>query len=316
MPLATWLQDGVVRAGAFGIGRMSPAFRERVAQQLARQWLGADARFSSLVLGNLRRALPALPAGEIEQLALANAQRTARAQLDHFWSWHARRELLLEAVQFDGLAQLDGAAPTVIAGSHRLGFEVALMRLSIDVSGALIVDPGATPLPRAARRAWSRFRPQRVIEARGAARPALAAVREGRPLLVLVEEPSSAAAAGVDESPHAPVLALQMRFTPLVALLVRLAHARVLWLDVRTLGGGRYAAALSEPLPAGAMADAWQSAQALAARLDRSLRADPAGYWWARCAFAAAAPRPPSAAQEQIGAKVQSSAERHAWRAG
>ena len=299
--MLAWMQSAVVSIGARGIAAMRPAFRERVAQQMADNWIRNDERFTRIVDSNLRRVWPAMASNQRRALMQANALCTARGQLDHFWAWHARPKALRDAVRVQGLEQLRAGQPMVIAGAHRLGFEVALMRISMEISGALVYDPGATPLPRAAQRAWSRFHPQQVIAARGAARPALRAVREGRPLLVLAEEP-----ADNDGDLHAAVLGSSMRFTPLVAWLVRAAGAKVLWLDIEQHGSGNYSVALSGDQPQHEMADGPRSARCMAALLERALRADPAGYWWSRCAITGLQLNTP----RQSAAKPQDSGDR------
>jgi lauroyl/myristoyl acyltransferase len=303
--LSIWAENVVVGLGARGIAAMSPAFRERVAHQMADNWLRQDEAFVSTAEHNLRLLWPAMAASQRRGLLHANATRTARGQLDHFWAWHARAAALRDAVRVQGLEQIEPGRPCVIAGAHRLGFEIALMRISMELSGALIFDPGATPLPRAAQRAWSRFRPQRVIAAQGGARPALRAVREGLPLLVLAEEPADA-----DGAPTAALLGGAMRFTPLVAWLVRATGAQVVWLDVEQQDGGRYAVQLSPLQPQREMSDAAGSARRMAAMLESALRGDPAGYWWARCRIAALQVRPPrqSAAKAESSGNTESSA--------
>jgi Kdo2-lipid IVA lauroyltransferase/acyltransferase len=298
MSLTAWMQNTVVGLGARGIALMRPAFRERVAQQMADNWVRQDEAFVRTVDGNLRLMWPAMASVQRQALLRANAVRTARGQLDHFWAWHARAARLRDAVALAGLEQIVPGRPTVIAGAHRLGFEVALMRLSMEVSGALIFDPGATPLPRAAQRAWSRFKPQQVIAAHGGARPSLRAVRAGLPLLVLAEEP-----ADPEGAIAAPVFGGAMRFTPLVAWLVRATGAQVLWLDVDQQDGGRYAVVLSPLHPQREMADDASSARRMAAQLERALRGDPAGYWWARCRIAPLQVQTP----RQSAAKAESS---------
>jgi Kdo2-lipid IVA lauroyltransferase/acyltransferase len=298
MSLTGWMQNAIVGVGARGIAMMRPAFRERVAQQMADNWVRQDETFVRTVDTNLRRMWPAMAAAQRQALLRANALRTARGQLDHFWAWHARPARLRDTVRLQGLEQIVPGRPVVIAGAHRLGFEVALMRLSMEVSGALIFDPGATPLPRAAQRAWSRFRPQQVIAAHGGARPALRAVRAGLPLLVLAEEP-----ADPDGAIAAPVLGGAMRFTPLVAWLARATGAQVLWLDVEQQDGGHHAVGLSPIHPQREMADGPASARRMAALVERALRSDPAGYWWARAALPALQPPTP----RQSAAKAESS---------
>ena len=294
MGVLSALQDAVVSLGARGIGRMSSDFRDRVARQMATHWLSGDARYARTLHGNLRLAFPERNEQALRDLAELNARRTARAQIDHFWAWHASPEALRETVSLQGHAQLKDGMPTVLAGAHQLGFEVALIRMSMEVSGALVFDPGATPLPRAAQRAWSRFQPQQVIAAEGALRPARAAVRSGKPLLLLADEPAEGQHAEV-----APLLGTTMRFTPLVSFLARACAARVVWLDVRQSDSGNYRATLSEPFAANEMAEPAASAQAMAARLERALRVDPAGYWWGRKTVGGVRP----VRAEQIGTK-------------
>lgn len=275
--MLAWLQNAVVALGARGIAAMRPPFRERVAQQMADNWIRHDTRFVQVVDANLREFWPALSAARRATLLQANALRTARAQLDHFWAWHARPQALREAVNVQGLELLAAGEPAVIAGAHQLGFEVALMRLSMETAGALIYDPGTMPLPRAAQRAWGRFKPQQVIAARGAARPALRALRNGLPLLVLVEQPADPGGALT-----AALLGGAMRFTPLVAWLARAQPTRVVWLDVEQHAAGQYSARLVETAAAD-MASGPGSARCMAGLLENALRADPAGYWWGRC---------------------------------
>ena len=309
MRLKSWMQEAVVALGARGIAALRPAFRERVALQMAGNWTRSDEQFNQVVDANLHHVWPAWTASQRHALMHVNAVRTARAQLDHFWAWHAHGDALREAVTVQGLEQLTApaSAPTVIAGTHRLGFEVALMRLSMDVAGALIYDPGSMPLPAAARRAWSRFHPQQVIQAHGAARPALRALREHQPLLVLVEEPHQH-----EGELRAPLLGASMAFTPLVAWLVRSARAQVVWLDVQQHDEGRYSLQLSPPLPLHDMADGTRSAIAMASRLERALRNDPTGYWWSRTQLSGLHLRP----TRQSAAKRQDSGGRESSRVG
>jgi lauroyl/myristoyl acyltransferase len=310
MGITSLLQDGFVSLGARGIGRMTPEFRSRVAQQMALHWLSVDQRFSNAVALNLASVFPEHTVEERKALASASAHRTARAQLDHFWAWHARRDHIVEAVELEGFERLIDATPgdpVVVAGAHRIGFELVLIRLSIELEGAVIYDAGATPLPRAARRAWSRFKPQQVIAARGALQPALHAVRQGVPLLVLADEPANDLPADT-----ARVLASRMRFSPIVSFLARRCGARVLWVDFLQLGPGRYRAVLGEPLSAAQANDRAACAAAMAARLEKSLRTDPSGYWWGRKSIAGVRPQ----RREQIAAKARAIAPGQSGRVG
>lgn len=298
-----WLQDRVVALGARTLASLSPAWRLRLAEQMAAHWLRPDAVFAHVVHGNLRLALPQWEPAARQTVAARNAWLTALAQIDHFRAWYGSVDRLRTQVQLDGEALLHKQPPAVVLATHQLGFEVAALRMAQELEGAVVVDPGAWPLPPAARAAWSRSRPQLLLDVQGGPQPMRQALRQGRSLLLLCDEPPAMA-----RPCSARVLGFAQRFSPLGAVLARAEHARLIGVDVRIQNEHGYRVQLQElPAPRGAADTRWL--QSLANTLNGALHEEPAGYWWGRQPIVpAASPSTRMRNAQQISAKVEETA--------
>ncbi|MFK7963880.1 MAG: hypothetical protein AB8C46_07925 [Burkholderiaceae bacterium] len=279
--------DLVAGAVTRGIGFMDDATRHKIADKMSARQAASDHEFAETVVHNLTTVFPAMSKANIQNLALLNCKRMARARLDHLWSWHASARELAALASLSGAKELPGNSACIIVGCHQLGMEVAAMRLSVEVEGAIVVDPGSETLLGAAKRAWSRFRPQTIIEAEGAFRPALRVLKAGKPLLLFPDEPEIA---GHHRVP-AQVIGAMVQYSPIVSILAKAAAAPVFWLQVDQQADGHYRVSLEQLAAATEAVDMHKTIQMQAKKLEEFLRTDPSAYWWSRRRLAAARSR-------------------------
>ena len=280
--------DLVAGAVTRGIGFMDNATRHKIADRMSARQAASDHEFAETVVHNLKTAFPAMSKANIQNLALLNCKRMARARLDHLWSWHASAQELSALASLSGAQDLPANSACIIVGCHQLGMEVAAMRLSIEVEGAIVVDPGSETLLTAAKRAWSRFRPQTIIEADGAFRPALRVLKAGKPLLLFPDEPEIA---GHHRVP-AQVIGAMIQYSPIVSILAKATGAPVFWLQVDQQADGHYSVSIERLIEASEAGDVQKAIRTQANKLEGLLRTDPSAYWWSRRRLAIACRSP------------------------
>lgn len=259
---------------------MLPAtMRNGLARRMANQQATYDKEFSSLVIGNLARAFPTAGRQRILELGMQNAERTSRAHLDFLWGWRASARQMRRRVHLDGTDLLVANSPLIIVGTHQLGFELAALRIAMELNGAIVIDPGARKLPDSAYKAWTRFNRQEIILPDGALRGCRAVLARHEAVLLLVDEPPSVG----PEVPSAQVAGVNLRISPLVPMLRTRNQCPVVWFDVSTQEStNTYRMSISEMLADGedCGVDKWLGL--VSDRIEDQWKADPTGYWWAR----------------------------------
>jgi lauroyl/myristoyl acyltransferase len=172
--------------------------------------------------------------------AYINLRDVYLSKFDHFRMWRMSDEQIRHSADFSGAEHLRAAygKKLVILSAHYVGFEVALIRLSLEVSGAVVVEltPNAAFNAHVTER-WKRDRAQKIIDSRSGLRNILREVKACTPTALLVEHMGM----------HPRYLtapwqgSMAIRITPALELLLADADTSVLWMSVKKTARDHYA---------------------------------------------------------------------------
>jgi lauroyl/myristoyl acyltransferase len=228
LALSRWLPRDLVSGVALGTAALSLAVNRSLRQNLFRV-----ARASTNVTGRLATL----------RCVLQNMRDKRVSTVDHLRLWRAAPEQTRSMVSFSGETYLkaEHGQKVLILSAHYIGFELALMRLSHEVSGAVVVElTKNSAFNTEVVRFWQRDRPQKVIDSRGGLREIVRTLRSGTPTAVLVEHMGSHPnylTASWKES-------MVVRMTPALKLLVADPQTRILWMSIKRDSSGQYACKL------------------------------------------------------------------------
>jgi lauroyl/myristoyl acyltransferase len=161
------------------------------------------------------------------------------ATVDHFRLWRMKSEQMRRIISFSGATHLQAkdGQKVLILSAHYLGFEIALMRLAQEVTGAVVVELTKNEAFNAELvKFWQRDRSQVVIDAHGGLRQIARVLRSGVPTALLVEHmgphPNYISAPWIDS--------MAIRMTPSLKLLLSKPETKVLWLSTKRTSAGHY----------------------------------------------------------------------------
>lgn len=258
--------------------RLPFSARRRAARLFALWRIAADAERSDTVRANLAVAFSRFSEKQLARLESDFNQATAEVWFDSFIAFAGGPSVVRTLVRLEGAHLLrTGAKPCIVTGAHFVDSYLALLRVAMEVEGAMIYRRPTNPSQEARLlRQVARFSDVRMIASTACIRPALAALRAGMPLAIMADQPDDLRSAVAT-----PFLCGGIAWSPAVAFLAQRTGARVLWLDVERQDDGRYLAVLSPLTPVACEAEREVFA-GLATRLQASALARPAFFRWDR----------------------------------
>ena len=214
---------GLVKRSA----RWSAAARARLGALIgALLWL-AVARRRHIAEANLRACFPELAPAARRALGRALFGRMARGVLDYGVLWEASREQLHEFVRVEGGEHLErwGGGPLILLAPHFVGLDAGGLRLSADRRMVTIYARQSNEVwDRQLQQGRARFNESVLIARRGAdLRPALRAMRDGRPFYYLPDMDN-----GAQNSIFVPFFGEPAATLTMVSRLARSLDARVM----------------------------------------------------------------------------------------
>ena len=234
----------------------------------------------SVIRENLARSFPELGPGALRRLRRDFLRRQSELAAEVLLASRLDAAELRERVRLANPEQLAAAAaprPLILAGSHQGNFEWAQLRVSLELGDRLLALYKPMRNGRAERwfhRVRSRFG-ARLVPAKS--------------VLAQLAQFRTATAIGIiaDQVPRSSpdrhwtgFLNQQTAFYMGPEILGRALKSRVVFVDLRRVARGRYVlelVPLSQPderLPTGAVTERY------ARELERTINADPPGWWW------------------------------------
>lgn len=243
-----------------------------------------------IALTNLALCFPQMPAAEREALARRHFVVFVQAWLDRAWLWHGRPERVRARLRMTGaLAELDGAAPTLLFAPHFVGLDAGATALSQQVARQF-----ATIYTRQSNRvvdAWvaegrQRFGNAKLYNRDDGIKPIVAALRAGEPVYLLPDMDF-----GPRDSVFVPFFGVPAATVPSLARFARLGRARVVPVVSRLTATGYDVEVLPgwDGFPG---ADATADTALMNQRLEGYIATMPEQYFWVHKRFKT---RPPGA---------------------
>lgn len=186
---------------------------------------------------NLEKCFPQMPRAERERLARAHFRVFGRSFLEYGLWWWAPRERIERLVKVEGLEHYRACAgrPVIVLTPHFVGLDAAATRLSAEADSAGIYSRQKNRRFAALlARGRGRFGNQMQISRQQGMRPALRALRSGRPLYYLPDQDF-----GPRNSIFVPFFGVPAATVPALGRIAQSTGALVLPCIVRMLPGGR-----------------------------------------------------------------------------
>ena len=217
--------------------------------------------------------------------------RVAQAWLDRSWLWHGAPAQVASRLQVSGaVAQLGGAAPTVIFAPHFVGMDAGWTALTQQVPRqftTIYTDQANKVVDAWILRSRQRFGSARLFGRADGVKSIVAALREGAPLYLLPDMNF-----GPEESIFVPFFGVPAATVPSLSRFARLGRARVVPVVTRMTDTGYEV----EVLPAWddyPTADTVADTALMNARLAGYIDAMPDQYYWVHKRFKSRPPGQP-----------------------
>ena len=186
---------------------------------------------------NLAHCMPELAPGEREALARRHFKAFARTFLERAILWWGSPERIRQLVRVEGLEHLEAlrGAPVILLAPHFVGLDMGGVRLSLEFDAVSIYSRQKNAVFDAVLLAGRRrFGRQTLLSRQDGVRPALRAMKDGRPFYYLPDMDY-----GPREAIFVPFFGEQAATITGVSRLARVAKARVLPCVTRMLPGGK-----------------------------------------------------------------------------
>ena len=186
---------------------------------------------------NLAHCMPELAPGEREALARRHFKAFARTFLERAILWWGSPERIRQLVRVEGLEHLEAlrGAPVILLAPHFVGLDMGGVRLSLEFDAVSIYSRQKNSVFDAVLLAGRRrFGRQTLLSRQDGVRPALRAMKDGRPFYYLPDMDY-----GPREAIFVPFFGEQAATITGVSRLARVAKARVLPCVTRMLPGGK-----------------------------------------------------------------------------
>ena len=186
---------------------------------------------------NLAHCMPELASGEREALARRHFKAFARTFLERAILWWGSPERIRQLVRVEGLEHLEAlrGAPVILLAPHFVGLDMGGVRLSLEFDAVSIYSRQKNAVFDAVLLAGRRrFGRQTLLSRQDGVRPALRAMKDGRPFYYLPDMDY-----GPREAIFVPFFGEQAATITGVSRLARVAKARVLPCVTRMLPGGK-----------------------------------------------------------------------------
>jgi KDO2-lipid IV(A) lauroyltransferase len=239
-------------------------------------WLIPERRH--VVRVNLRKCFPHLEEREREQLAREHFKMFCRSFVERGILWWAPRARLERLIRVEGLEHLHPLAgrPAIILAPHFVGFEAAIMRLTMEfpVSGMYATQKDALA-DRVALRGRSRFGGQ-LMPRQSGIWGALQVLRAGGFYFYLPDMDY-----GRKHSIFVPFFGVPTATVPALSQMVRRSGAAVVPCTTRMLPGGEgYIVRLEAPWQDFPTGDAVADTRRMLAYIEERARDMPEQYYW------------------------------------
>jgi len=244
-------------------------------------------------LTNLERCMPELAANERHALALGHFRCYAQSLLERGVLWWAPRATVLQRVALRGLEHLEAArarSPVILLAPHFVGLDAGWTRLACELDMASVyAKQKSAAMSEALYRGRMRFGGQRLFSRQEGIRPALAALKQGRPFYYLPDMDY-----GPRDALFVPFFGVPAATITGLSRLARLAGAAVVPCVTRRLAGGRYEVRCYPAWDNYPSDDIEADTRRMNAYIEDCVREMPEQYLWTHKRFKT---RPPGAAR-------------------
>jgi len=242
---------------------------------------GAGGLRRDVIRGNLRRSFPELDERQRREVEREFVRRQSELAAEVLYAFHIAPQELRERVQLVNPEILDSAAPPrplILAAAHYSNFEWLFLRVSLDLGGSLLglYKPMKNPRADAAFLGMRARFGARLVPAKSIIRE-LSKFREAAALGFAADQvPKSS-----PEKHWTHFLHQDTAFYMGPELLARALRSRVVAMNMRRLGRGRYEVTLEPLTEMGERLPMGEATERYARTLETWIRDDPANWWWA-----------------------------------
>ncbi|MDW8323130.1 MAG: lipid A biosynthesis acyltransferase [Burkholderiales bacterium] len=240
---------------------------------------------------NLRLCFPELAETERRRLLKAHYRALGRASLMEAVAWWGSRAELEQLVRIEGLEHLERhlGQPLILLAPHFVGLNLGGVRLTLlPIEFASMYRPVRNPMiDRMLRHARSRFGSSELIARHEGIKPALRAIRAGKPFYYLPDQDF-----GPRDALFVPFFGVPAATVTALSRIARITGARVLPCIVRQDGDG-YVVELQPAWADFPGADVESDTRRMNAFIEQQVRRMPEQYFWLHRRFKTRPPGEP-----------------------